>query len=136
MWYTQLWSNIVEVNTVTDLADKAEKHDLVKHFLFGQLHFSHKSHPQSHFLDKLPFVAAAYDDYGCKKRSGPCFDGTRESLLDDIETWLATGGGSQIYVLSGLAGIGKSTVAFTIADRAKKAGSIGASFFLSRDGAE
>ena len=56
--------------------------------------------------------------------------------MTDVETWIITGDKSHIYVLSGLAGIGKSTVAFTIADRAKTAGRLGASFFFSRDEAE
>ena len=81
-------------------------------------------------------MEASYDDYACKKQSGPCFGHTREGLITDIEAWIITGGRSQIYVLSGLAGIGKSTVAFTIADREKTAGRLGASFFFSRDEAE
>ena len=81
-------------------------------------------------------MEASYDDYACKKRSGPCFDRTREGLIVDIETWIAIGDKSQVYVLSGLAGTGKSTVAFTIADKAKATGRLGASFFFSRDEAE
>ena len=41
-----------------------------------------------------------------------------------------------IYVLSGLAGIGKSTVAQTIAERAANLGILGASFFFSRNEAD
>src|SRR6266478_540238 len=87
-------------------------------------------------MEKLPRVEASYDDYACKKQSGPCFGRTREDLIADIETWIATGERSRMYLLSGLAGIGKSTVAFTIADRAQTAGRLGASFFFSRDEAE
>src|SRR6266704_4408633 len=94
------------------------------------------SYPQSKFMEKLPCVEASYDDYACKKQSGPSFGRTREGLIADIETWITAGERSQMYLLSGLAGIGKSTVAFTIADRAKKAGRLAASFFFSRDEAE
>ncbi|KIL56352.1 hypothetical protein M378DRAFT_1038447, partial [Amanita muscaria Koide BX008] len=38
-----------------------------------------------------------------------------------------------MYVLSGLAGIGKSTVAYTVASRAANLNLLGASFFFSRD---
>ncbi|KIL59026.1 hypothetical protein M378DRAFT_85641, partial [Amanita muscaria Koide BX008] len=41
-----------------------------------------------------------------------------------------------MYVLSGLAGIGKSTVAYTIASRAAHLNLLGASFFFSRDEAD
>ncbi|KIL58914.1 hypothetical protein M378DRAFT_287582 [Amanita muscaria Koide BX008] len=42
-------------------------------------------------------------------------------------------GKSRMYVLSGLAGIGKSTVAYTIASRAADLNLLGASYFFSRD---
>ncbi|KIL58135.1 hypothetical protein M378DRAFT_338848 [Amanita muscaria Koide BX008] len=42
----------------------------------------------------------------------------------------------RMYVLSGLAGIGKSTVAYTIASRAADLNLLGASFFFSRDEAD
>src|ERR1700760_2895260 len=87
-------------------------------------------------MEKLPRVEASYDDWACKKQNGPCFGRTREALIADIETWITTGERPQMYLLSGLAGIGKSTVAFTIADRAKTAGRLGASFFFSRDEAD
>jgi len=40
-------------------------------------------------------------------------------------------GGKPIYILYGVAGIGKSTVAKTMAERAAKDGTLGASFFFS-----
>ena len=47
--------------------------------------------------------------------------------------WIFLLDGPRIYVLSGLAGIGKSTVAQTVAKRADDLRSLGASFFFSRD---
>ncbi|KIL59677.1 hypothetical protein M378DRAFT_84766, partial [Amanita muscaria Koide BX008] len=41
-----------------------------------------------------------------------------------------------MYILSGLAGIGKSTVAYTVASRAANLNLLGASFFFSRDDAD
>ena len=41
--------------------------------------------------------------------------------------------GKPIYVLDGIAGVGKSTVAKTVAQRAAGINSLGASFFFSRD---
>ena len=41
--------------------------------------------------------------------------------------------GKSIYILYGVAGIGKSTVAKTVAEHAAKDGTLGASFFFSRD---
>ena len=42
-------------------------------------------------------------------------------------------GGQSIYILYGIAGIGKSTVARTLADRADRVGLLGASFFFARN---
>ncbi|KIL57558.1 hypothetical protein M378DRAFT_87719, partial [Amanita muscaria Koide BX008] len=84
----------------------------------------------------LPRAQAALNDYETKKRSGPCLKGTREALLREMAEWATCLSESQIYVLSGLAGTGKSTVAYTIASRADDLGLLGASFFFSRDEAD
>ena len=52
-----------------------------------------------------------------------------DTLSDGDET------GKPIYVLDGIAGVGKSTVAKTVAQRAASINSLGASFFFSRDDA-
>ncbi|KIL62289.1 hypothetical protein M378DRAFT_800559, partial [Amanita muscaria Koide BX008] len=50
--------------------------------------------------------------------------------------WMTNSGESRMYVLSGLAGIGKSTVVYTLATQAAELGLLGASFFFSRDEAD
>ncbi|RXW20844.1 hypothetical protein EST38_g5027 [Candolleomyces aberdarensis] len=99
-------------------------------------------HFQNTALDKLKNVpGAAYDSQDLAKVS-TCFDGTRVKLLGGIGCWMSNttlGGpepGKPIYVLDGIAGIGKSTVAKTVAQRADDINSLGASFFFSRDDAE
>src|SRR6266704_2846923 len=89
---------------------------------------------QSQAIRDLPRTGAAYNDYasGGKKRV-PCFERTREALLADIGKWIRALDETRIYSLSGLAGIGKSTVAQTVAARADEVGYLGASFFFSRD---
>ncbi|KIL55594.1 hypothetical protein M378DRAFT_173507 [Amanita muscaria Koide BX008] len=81
----------------------------------------------------LPRAEAVFDDYQTKKKSGPCFEGTRVALLREMAEWVTGLDESRMYVLSGLAGIGKSTVAYTIASRAANLNLLGASFFFSRD---
>ena len=66
-----------------------------------------------------------------------CFEGTRSTLLAKVGRWM-TGSASDghnppLYVLDGIAGIGKSTVAITVAQRAAGINSLGATFFFSRD---
>src|ERR1700760_2999070 len=76
---------------------------------------------------------AAFNDYMSQdKKRAMCFGNTREALLKDISQWVPALDKAPIYVLSGLAGIGKSTVAQTVAARSDDLHSLGASFFFSR----
>ena len=61
-----------------------------------------------------------------------CLKGTREAVLDEIESWSKDYKLSPVYWLNGLAGTGKSTIAQTIAERLFADGRLGASFFCSR----
>ena len=60
-----------------------------------------------------------------------CLEGTRTAVLTDIYSWYESSE-SQIYCLDGLAGIGKSTVARTVAQKTHNRGLLGASCFFSR----
>jgi len=62
-----------------------------------------------------------------------CLRGTREVVLNEIESWTKDCDKSPVFWLNGLAGTGKSTIAQTIAERAFADGLLGASFFCSRD---
>ena len=62
-----------------------------------------------------------------------CLKGTRETVLDEIESWTKDFDKSPVFWLNGLAGTGKSTIAQTIAERMFAEGLLGASFFCSRD---
>jgi hypothetical protein len=64
-----------------------------------------------------------------------CFKRTRVRLLNEIASWIASDDPSlaPIYVLDGVAGIGKSTIAQTVAEHAAEIHTLGASFFFSRN---
>ena len=62
-----------------------------------------------------------------------CFRGTREAVLNEIESWVRDFEKSPVFWLNGLAGTGKSTIAQTVSERAFADGFLGASFFCSRD---
>src|SRR6266478_9577940 len=94
---------------------------------------SDRSHPQAQTIRDLPRASAAYNDYAQDNRRVSCFEGTRQALLSDIGEWIFAVTEFLVYVLSGLAGIGKSTVAQAIAERAANLGILGASFFFSRN---
>ena len=62
-----------------------------------------------------------------------CLRGTRETVLNKIELWTKDFSKSPVFWLNGLAGMGKSTIAQTVAERVFADGLLGASFFCSRD---
>lgn len=77
-------------------------------------------------------ATAGYDDISSLERSS-CFLGTREKLLTEIKAWIHDPNMNKpIYVLYGIAGIGKTTVAQTVAEYAASQNMLGASFFFSR----
>ena len=71
-------------------------------------------------------------NYTCGNREG-CLRGTRTGVLLEIDHWLTSVRGQQVFWLNGLAGTGKSTIAQTFAQTSFTDGKLGASFFCSRD---
>src|ERR1700722_9097670 len=65
-----------------------------------------------------------------------CLPGTRVTLLEDIWTWIQTANhtkSAEIFLLSDLAGTGKSAIAHSVAKRCYDAGILASSFFFDRD---
>ncbi|KAF9511916.1 hypothetical protein BS47DRAFT_1363457 [Hydnum rufescens UP504] len=89
----------------------------------------------------LPRADSAAYDSGREDAPLSCFEGTRVSILAEIMSWFESteNGTPPIYWLVGLAGIGKSTIAKTVAERADKRPDedrmLGGSFFFSRSDA-
>ncbi|KAF9645139.1 hypothetical protein BDM02DRAFT_3189954 [Thelephora ganbajun] len=62
-----------------------------------------------------------------------CLRGTRETVLNEIESWARDFEKPPVFWLNGLAGTGKSTIAQTVSEQIFANGLLGASFFCSRD---
>ncbi|KIL60507.1 hypothetical protein M378DRAFT_14071 [Amanita muscaria Koide BX008] len=77
-------------------------------------------------ITTLPRAEAGRKVYEHEKQSGSCFPGTRQALFQKMKEWATNPNEFGMYVLSGLAGIGKSTVAYTIADWADEHHHLGA----------
>jgi NACHT domain len=88
----------------------------------------------SSLLMTLP--RALYAAHNSLREDAPstCLEGTRVAILKEILAWSESKNGEKppVYWLSGLAGIGKSTIAKTVAERAQEKAMLGASFFFSR----
>jgi hypothetical protein len=80
---------------------------------------------------------ANYARYDSPREDAPssCLEGTRVAILKEIMSWSESANGERppVYWLSGLAGIGKSMIAKTVAERAQETATLGASFFFSRN---
>ncbi|KAF2224605.1 hypothetical protein BDZ85DRAFT_289169 [Elsinoe ampelina] len=75
--------------------------------------------------------AAAYNSY-ISEHAAFCLAGTRTALLRQILDWTTDRHAKCIFWLCGKAGMGKTTIARTIAQSLDEAESLGASFFFKR----
>ena len=64
---------------------------------------------------------------------GGCLPGTRETVLEVIESWAKDSNQPPIFWLNGLTGTGKSAIAQTVVERCDAHGQLVSSFFCSRD---
>ncbi|KAG9035105.1 hypothetical protein FS837_002033, partial [Tulasnella sp. UAMH 9824] len=90
---------------------------------------------QTLLIDKLPRAQARHDS-ASRVGANPCFQGTRNSILQEISAWIDDPSAPPIFWLSGMAGIGKSAIAHTIAEQEDQKRRLGASFFFSRGEAD
>ncbi|CUA69797.1 Transcription initiation factor TFIID subunit 5 [Rhizoctonia solani] len=87
-------------------------------------------------LDKLvPALSARYKSgksLGLGRR--PCTEGTRTKVLDEMCEWVLTPNKGNIYWMNGMAGTGKTTIAYSLCERLviESKHELGASFFCSR----
>ncbi|CUA73613.1 Notchless protein homolog 1 [Xenopus laevis] [Rhizoctonia solani] len=87
-------------------------------------------------LDKLmPALSARYrsaKSLGLGRR--PCTQGTRTKVLDEMCEWAVTPNTGNIYWMNGMAGTGKTTIAYSLCERLviESKHELGASFFCSR----
>lgn len=94
-----------------------------------------------------PYAIANFDS-DLKRVS--CLSGTRIDILAKIDLWIKcrmqshqsgiiihdSMADTDIFWLNGMAGSGKTTIAFTVASQCRDQGILGASFFCSRDNAD
>jgi len=86
-------------------------------------------------VDRLLLKSMSHTD-GAGYRSGNrqgCLKGTRGDVFLQLERWLKDERDQRIFWLNGLAGTGKSSIAQTFAEICFADGTLGASFFCSRD---
>ncbi|KAG8723393.1 hypothetical protein FRC09_003525 [Ceratobasidium sp. 395] len=85
-------------------------------------------------LSKLPNSPAAR--YRSAKSStvlrGECTPNTRVKVLQDLDQWACDSESQKVYWLNGMAGTGKTTIAYSFCRRLEHSSQLAASFFCSR----
>ncbi|KAF8594417.1 hypothetical protein BDV93DRAFT_166894, partial [Ceratobasidium sp. AG-I] len=80
-----------------------------------------------------PSHSARYDPPETTKlRRNGCMQGTRVEVLDKLKAWAENSKSENIYWLNGMAGTGKTTIAYSFCDQLKNSLALAASFFCSR----
>jgi hypothetical protein len=79
-----------------------------------------------------PVESALYDSFDA---APSCLEDTRTQLLSDIAAWMADPAVERVYWLKGVAGIGKSAIAESVAKIAEERQCLLGGFFFSRTGA-
>ncbi|KAI0076792.1 hypothetical protein K474DRAFT_1191428 [Panus rudis PR-1116 ss-1] len=89
-------------------------------------------------VDSIPHAAAGYRSVDDLKSQ--YMEGTREDLFDELDLWTADDlldtGPIPFFLLSGGAGLGKSTIAHQLCSRLDAEGLLGGSFFYVRGGGD
>ncbi|KAG8721102.1 hypothetical protein FRC09_008462 [Ceratobasidium sp. 395] len=91
-------------------------------------------HATQNRLDRLPqsaeakYRSAQSDSLG---RNG-CTPNTRVDVLEQLVAWAQEDKNEKIYWLNGMAGTGKTTIAYSLCEQLHGAGKLAASFFCSR----
>lgn len=78
----------------------------------------------------LPEVAEARPESESVRQKPHCHQGTRVKTLDEVESWINNPEAETVLWLYGPAGIGKSTIARTLAIRCAKKNTLAASYFF------
>ncbi|KAF8873731.1 hypothetical protein BD779DRAFT_1651953 [Infundibulicybe gibba] len=73
----------------------------------------------------------AYYNSGVRREISRCYPGTREAALKTISNWIE-GSPSHCLWLHGPAGTGKSAIAYTVSEKCRVDGTLGASYFFVR----
>ena len=73
---------------------------------------------------------AAYDDASPAPRNA-CTENTRKAILDTLRVWASDNTATKVYWLNGMAGTGKTTIAYSFSEILDEGGSLAGTFFSS-----
>ncbi|KAF8804277.1 hypothetical protein BYT27DRAFT_7340295, partial [Phlegmacium glaucopus] len=79
----------------------------------------------------LPRAQFAEYDAASSAPRNPCTENTRKAILDTLQVWANDNTTTNVYWLNGMAGTGKTTIAYSFSDILHEKDSLGGSFFCS-----
>jgi hypothetical protein len=88
--------------------------------------------PKDPLLNKLSHVVEASFDASTPTLRRPCTENTRTAVLETIREWSMDTTQPKIYWMNGMAGTGKTTIAYSLSIILTSLGILGATFFCSR----
>ncbi|KAF8600561.1 hypothetical protein BDV93DRAFT_587881, partial [Ceratobasidium sp. AG-I] len=92
-----------------------------------------RQHEQKLLQDMSPEEDARYNSgYGEKIKRRSCTADMRERIQQDLQNWACDSKDANIYWMNGMAGTGKTTIAFSLCEWRESNKQLGASFFCSR----
>ncbi|CAE7146136.1 unnamed protein product [Rhizoctonia solani] len=84
-----------------------------------------------------PVKEATYDsDMSATVNRRKCTEGTRKQVLSGLDNWLCDEETPPVYWMNGMAGTGKTTIAYTFSERLEHREWLAASFFCTRTSAD
>ncbi|KAK7687246.1 hypothetical protein QCA50_009751 [Cerrena zonata] len=126
--------NTARMNFIAGTVFNVESIVSVIMHVLEQMHLNATHKEDDDTLRALPIAEASYQSVYTQSKTH-YLAGTRVDLLAELEHWAKADmefANIPVYILSGLAGTGKSTIACEIAKRLNKAKLLGASFFFIR----
>ncbi|CUA74504.1 putative WD repeat-containing protein alr3466 [Nostoc sp, PCC 7120] [Rhizoctonia solani] len=88
---------------------------------------------ESRLTDMLPAKPAIYNSAESEElQRGACTPGTREPQIELVLNWARNQDAGQVCWMNGMAGTGKTTIAYSVCAALEESSALGASFFCSR----
>ncbi|KAI9855929.1 MAG: hypothetical protein M1813_009363 [Trichoglossum hirsutum] len=119
---------------IGDLLSKLERvKGIIEIVLLNKLNEDMELAEQDRLLANLHRAEGAAFDSASGEQKPRCLCQTRVEILQKIQDWSRLQQGPCIFWLRGMAGTGKSTISYTVADNFANQKRLAASFFFSRD---
>ncbi|CAE6497525.1 unnamed protein product [Rhizoctonia solani] len=91
------------------------------------------STPPGVYLQSLPSPSfVVYNSEHEELKRGPCTPGTRTQPINGMLSWAGSAGPGAVLWVTGMAGTGKTTIAFSLCEQLENQHKLAASFFCSR----